>query len=60
MAKKKPATLSDIAATVGVAPMTVSRVVNQNGYVSERTREKVLQALKRAKRLFAKHFTRDQ
>jgi len=46
MAKKKPATLSDIAATVGVAPMTVSRVVNQNGYVSERTREKVLQALK--------------
>ncbi len=46
MAKKKPATLSDIAATVGVAPMTVSRVVNQNGYVSERTREKVLQAIK--------------
>lgn len=26
--------------------MTVSRVVNQNGYVSERTREKVLQAIK--------------
>jgi DNA-binding LacI/PurR family transcriptional regulator len=26
--------------------MTVSRVVNQNGYVSDRTREKVLQALK--------------
>lgn len=46
MPKKKPATLSDIAATVGVAPMTVSRVVNRNGYVSDRTREKVLQALK--------------
>jgi len=46
MPKKKPATLSDIAATVGVAPMTVSRVVNQNGYVSEHTREKVLQAIK--------------
>ncbi|HVE60118.1 MAG TPA: LacI family DNA-binding transcriptional regulator [Pyrinomonadaceae bacterium] len=46
MPRKKPATLSDIAATVGVAPMTVSRVVNQNGYVSERTRERVLQALK--------------
>lgn len=46
MARKKPATLSDIAATVGVAPMTVSRVVNRTGYVSERTREKVLQAIK--------------
>lgn len=46
MPRKKPATLSDIAATVGVAPMTVSRVVNQNGYVSEHTREKVLLALK--------------
>ena len=38
MAKKKQATLTDIAATVGVAPMTVSRVVNRNGYVSEETR----------------------
>jgi DNA-binding LacI/PurR family transcriptional regulator len=43
---KKQATLSDIAANVGVAPMTVSRVVNGNGYVSEETREKVLQAVK--------------
>src|SRR5437868_649203 len=46
MAKKKQATLTDIAATVGVTPMTVSRVVNRNGYVSEETRQKVLQAVK--------------
>lgn len=43
---RKTPTLSDIAATVGVAPMTVSRVINQNGYVSEETRERVLQAVK--------------
>jgi len=42
---KKQATLSDIAAVAGVTPMTVSRVVNQNGYVSEETREKVLKAV---------------
>ena len=47
MVRKKQATLSDIAATIGVAPMTVSRVVNGNGYVSEKTREKVLQAVKK-------------
>ena len=46
MVKKKQATLSDIAATIGVAPMTVSRVVNGNGYVSELTRQKVLKAVK--------------
>ena len=46
MAKKRQVTLSDIAATLGVAPMTVSRVVNRNGYVSEETRERVLQAVK--------------
>jgi len=44
--KKKKATLSDIAATTGVAPMTVSRVVNRTGYVSEQTRAKVLTAIK--------------
>lgn len=43
--KSKP-TLSDIAATVGVTPMTVSRVVNQNGYVSQETRDKVLEVVK--------------
>lgn len=46
MAKRKKATLSDIAATTGVAPMTVSRVVNGTGYVSDRTREKVMTAVK--------------
>ncbi|NOT46596.1 MAG: LacI family DNA-binding transcriptional regulator [Acidobacteria bacterium] len=45
MIRKKPATLSDIAATIGVAPMTVSRVVNGTGYVSELTRERVMQAV---------------
>lgn len=44
--KRKPATLSDVAATVGVAPMTVSRVINGNGYVSDETREKVMRAVK--------------
>lgn len=47
LAKRKPATLSDVAATVGVAPMTVSRVINGNGYVSDETREKVMQAVKK-------------
>lgn len=46
MARKKQATLSDIAATIGVAPMTVSRVLNESGYVSEEMREKVLKAAK--------------
>ena len=46
MVRKRQVTLSDIAATLGVAPMTVSRVVNRNGYVSEETRERVLQAVK--------------
>ncbi len=44
--KKKSATLSDIAASVGVAPMTVSRVLNQTGYVSDETRDKVLTVVK--------------
>ncbi len=43
--KKKHTTLSDIAASAGVAPMTVSRVVNGNGYVSAETREKVERAV---------------
>lgn len=44
--KKRQATLSEIAETVGVTPMTVSRVVNRSGYVSDETRAKVLQAVK--------------
>ncbi len=39
---KRPVTLADIAAQAGVAPMTVSRVLNQSGYVHVDTREKVL------------------
>jgi DNA-binding LacI/PurR family transcriptional regulator len=39
-------TLVDIAERAGVAPMTVSRVVNENGYVSEAMREKVQRAVK--------------
>jgi DNA-binding LacI/PurR family transcriptional regulator len=45
MLKKKPVTLSDIAARSGVATMTVSRVVNGNGYVSEDTRQRVMAAV---------------
>src|SRR5215210_4209409 len=43
--KKRHATLADIAASAGVTPMTVSRVVNGNGYVSAETRERVLSAV---------------
>ena len=46
LTRKKPATLTDIAATVGVAPMTVSRVLNQSGYVSDKTRDRVLSVVK--------------
>jgi DNA-binding LacI/PurR family transcriptional regulator len=46
MPKRKQATLSDVAAKSGVATMTVSRVVNKTGYVSEQTREKVMVAVK--------------
>ncbi len=38
----KPVTLADIAATAGVTSMTVSRVLNRNGYVHTATRERVL------------------
>jgi len=45
MLKKKQVTLRDIAERSGVAIMTVSRVVNGNGYVSEETRQKVQAAI---------------
>ncbi|MFL6468704.1 MAG: LacI family DNA-binding transcriptional regulator [Pyrinomonadaceae bacterium] len=45
-ARKRPSTLNDIAEAVGVAAMTVSRVVSGEGYVSEDTRKKVLKAVK--------------
>ena len=43
---KKLATLADIAASTGVTPMTVSRVINQNGYVHAETRERVLRVVR--------------
>lgn len=46
MAKRKLPTLLDVATKVGVAPMTVSRVVNRTGYVSSETRAKVLDGVK--------------
>jgi DNA-binding LacI/PurR family transcriptional regulator len=39
-------TIRDIAARAGVATMTVSRVINQSGYVSQEVREKVELAVK--------------
>jgi DNA-binding LacI/PurR family transcriptional regulator len=39
-------TIVDIAEKAGVAPMTVSRVVNENGYVSEAMRKRVMRVVK--------------
>ena len=39
--RKRQTTLSDIAKLAGVAPMTVSRVVNGNGYVGQEMRRKI-------------------
>ena len=44
--KKKHLTIVDIARRAGVAPMSVSRVINENGYVSKQMREKVLKVVK--------------
>jgi LacI family transcriptional regulator len=41
------ASLNDVARHAGVSAMTISRVVNGSGPVSDRTRAKVLQALER-------------
>jgi DNA-binding LacI/PurR family transcriptional regulator len=40
--QRKPVTLADIAANAEVTSMTVSRVINGNGYVHTETRERVL------------------
>lgn len=39
------ATIHDVAKKAGVAPITVSRVINNSGYVSEKVRSKVNQAI---------------
>lgn len=40
-------TVYDVALEAGVSVMTVSRVVNGTGYVSQKTRERVLQAIEK-------------
>jgi DNA-binding LacI/PurR family transcriptional regulator len=42
----KKITLNDVAAEAGVSYMTVSRVVNNKGEISEETRQRVLQAIR--------------
>ena len=37
--------IHEVAKLAGVAPITVSRVVNNNGYVSEETRRRVQAAI---------------
>jgi LacI family transcriptional regulator len=39
-------TVLDVAKRAGVAPITVSRVINNSGYISQATRERVEQAVK--------------
>jgi LacI family transcriptional regulator len=39
-------TIRDVARLAGVAPITVSRVINNSGYISQETRERVLQAVR--------------
>ncbi|WP_100489315.1 LacI family DNA-binding transcriptional regulator [Sporolactobacillus pectinivorans] len=39
--------LNDVAREAGVSPTTVSRVINNHGYLSEETKNKVFQAMKR-------------
>ena len=41
------ATLKDVARETGLTVTTVSRVLNNRGYISEETREKVYEAMKK-------------
>ena len=42
-------TIRDVAKLAGVAPITVSRVVNDSGYVSKETRARVEEAVEESK-----------
>ena len=42
-----PATIKDIAKKVGVNPSTVSRVINGTASISEETRNKIKNAMKK-------------
>ena len=46
MNEKKLTTIYDIAENVGLTSTTVSRVLNNKGYISDKTRKKVLKAAK--------------
>ena len=43
---EKPATLKDVAALAGVSVMTVSNAINRKGGLSEKTYEKVMEAIR--------------
>jgi DNA-binding LacI/PurR family transcriptional regulator len=48
-ARKRPATLADVARKAGVVAMTASRAINRSGYVSAEVRERVLKAARQLK-----------
>lgn len=43
--KTMDSTIRDVAAKAGISPSTVSRVLNQSGYVSDKTRIRVIEAM---------------
>ena len=45
MSQRREPTLTDVAQAAGVSPTTVSRVLNNRGYLSEATKLRVAQAI---------------